>query len=523
MTADSADALTLRRCALLAALLVLIGTLRIVSNYTVLSHTVDEPVHLGAGIEWLDHGTVTGDASHPPLARGMSAVGPYLAGARWTHSGNTMQDGLDVLGRDAHYDRMLALARLGILPFFLLACLMVFLWGNHTGGPVAGLIATFLFTTIPPVLAHAGLVTTDMAATAFAAAGAYAALLWAERPDQKRTALLGLALGFGIIAKYSLVVFLPAIWFAMYVARWPGAHATVSHVRQRWLSALAVAAIACVVIWAAFRFTFGPLNFVHLSLPAPRFFDGLNMIRDHNDHGHSSYILGQRFHFGVWYFFPVTLAVKTPLAMFVLLAWSLWIAWRKRLKIAAPVAYAVVILAIAMSSRINIGVRHVLPLYAAFAVIAGVGAAALLRGSPRRWTTYAVFALFGWQVVSGTLAHADYISYTNEITRGHPENFVGESDLDWGQDMHRVGDFLRRAGATEVSFTPYNVTYLDAGHAFPKDTFSDWYHPAPGWNVVSLGGWKVFNHPGWIGDRQPQFRIGKTHWAWYFPPGSEAK
>ena len=73
------------------------------------------------------------------------------------------------------------------------------------------------------------------------------------------------------------------------------------------------------MIWAAFRFTFGPLDFAQLSLPAPRFFDGLNMIRDHNDNGHSSYILGERFHFGVWYFFPVTLAVKTPLAMLVLL------------------------------------------------------------------------------------------------------------------------------------------------------------------------------------------------------------
>ena len=68
---------------------------------------------------------------------------------------------------------MLALARLGILPFFLLACAMVFLWGNRIGGPLAALAATFCFTTIPPVLAHAGLVTTDMAATAFTAAGAY--------------------------------------------------------------------------------------------------------------------------------------------------------------------------------------------------------------------------------------------------------------------------------------------------------------------------------------------------------------
>ncbi len=177
-------------------MLVAIAALRIVSTYTVLAHTVDEPIHLGAGIEWLDHGTITGDASHPPLARVLSAVGPYLAGARWTHTGNSMRDGLDVLGRDARYDRMLALARLGILPFFLFAALMVFLWGNHIGGPVAGLIATFLFTTTPPVLAHAGMVTTDMAATALAAAGAYAGLLWAERPDAQAHGAARAGVGF---------------------------------------------------------------------------------------------------------------------------------------------------------------------------------------------------------------------------------------------------------------------------------------------------------------------------------------
>ena len=49
-----------------------------------------------------------------------------------------------------------------------------------------------------------------------------------------------------------------------------------------------------------------------------------------------------------------------------------------------------------------------------------------------------------------------------------PENFVAESDLDWGQDMHRVGDFLKKVGATEVRFTPYNVTYLQAGTRFPR-------------------------------------------------------
>ena len=514
----------MRRCALGSAILVLIAALRIVSTYTVLSHTIDEPIHLGAGMEWLDHGTITGDASHPPLARALSAIGPYLAGERWIPAGNSLLDGMAILGRDAHYDRILALARLGILPLFLLACAMVFLWGNRTGGPLAGLMATFLFTTIPPVLAHAGQVTTDMAATALTAAGAYAGLVWAERPDRRRTVALGVAVGLGMLAKYSLLVFLPGVWVAMYLCHWRGVRAVAGQVREHWRPAVVAAAIACLVIWAGFRFSFGPPTFAHVSLPAPRFFDGLNDIRLHNTAGHASYILGERHHFGVWYFFPVTLGVKTPLAMLLLVGWSLWAAWSKRLSVAAPLAYCVAILAIAMSSRINLGVRHVLPIYVGLSAIAGAGAASMLRHRPGRWAAMGaplLFGLFGWQVVSGALAHPDYLSYTNEITRGRPEDFVAESDLDWGQDMHRVGDFLRQMGATEVSFTPYNVAYLQTGHAFPKVTYSDWYHASPGWNVVSLGGWKVFNHPGWIDDRQPQFRIGRTHWAWYFAPGKE--
>src|ERR1035437_3337517 len=229
--AEPAEVFSLRRCALGSAILVLIAALRIVSTYTVLSHTIDEPIHLGAGMEWLDHGTITGDASHPPLARALSAIGAWLAGGGWRPTGNSTTEVLAVLGRDAHYDRMLALARLGILPLFLLACGMVFLWGNRTGGPLAGLSAAFLFTTIPPVLAHAGQVTTDMAATAFTAAGAYAGLLWAERPDRWRTFALGAAVGLWMLAKYSLLVFLPAIFVAMYLCDWRGMRAVPGQLR----------------------------------------------------------------------------------------------------------------------------------------------------------------------------------------------------------------------------------------------------------------------------------------------------
>jgi hypothetical protein len=494
---------------ILAVLLVLIGSARIVSTYTALSHTMDEPEHLGCGIEWLGRGTYTWDPSHPPLARVLAAVGPWLDGARWTPAPGSHAEGVLLLGRDAHYDHVLALARLGILPLFWLASLGVFLWARRAGGETAAAIAVFLFTTIPPVLAHSGLVTTDMAATAGGVAAFYASLWWAERPHRMRTAVFGAALGLAAIAKFSLLVYLPAGWLLLLLWRRPSLDA----IRARMGALCGAGLVGALVLWAAYRFSFA-------TYPAPEFFTGLYWLWHHNAAGHDSYVLGARHHTGVWYFFPVVLGVKTPLAMLVLLGWSLVRAWRRRLPIGPAVAYAAGILLVAMMGRINIGVRHVLPIYAGLAVICAVAGADLMRDSSERTgmlRTVGLFALFAAQAISGAGSHPDYLAYTNEIAGDRPEDFVAESDLDWGQDMKLVAAFLERHGATRVAFSPYCSTYLDAGDAFPQTTPTDWYHPSPGWNVVSIGGWKVYNHPGWVTKYKPMARIGRTHWAWYFP------
>jgi len=496
--------------AILAAVLVLIASLRIVSTYGALSHTMDEPEHIGDGIQWLSGHGYDWDVSHPPLERMFSAVSLYLDGVRYVPADGGYAEGLKLLGRDAQYDRVLAQARLGVLPLFWIASLAVFFWARRAGGEVAALVAVFLFTTLPPVLAHAGLVTTDLAATAMAAVAFAATEWWAEQPSRGRTFVFGLTLGLAALAKFSLLVYLPAGWLLLLVWRRP----SWSAVRSRLAPLAGAAAVGALLIWAGYRFSLdGPL-------PAPEFFAGVRSIWQHNVAGHSSYILGQRHHNGVWYYFPVTLAVKTPLAFLILLVWSLGKSWRARLPVAAAVAFAAGILLVAMSSRINIGVRHVLPIYAALAVICAVGAAELLRpdaGRAALLRAIGVLVLCSAQAFSGAFQHPDYIAYTNEIAWSHPENFVAESDLDWGQDMKRVAAFLASVGAKQVAFTPYCGTYLIAGEAFPKTTPTDWYHPLPGWNVVSLSGLKVYNHPGWANDRKPQVVIGRTHWAWYFP------
>jgi hypothetical protein len=503
--------LHLSRPALAALLLVLAATARIVASYGSLSHTVDEPIHFGAGMEWLWNGTYQWDTSHPPLARITPAILASLAGARLLPADGAIRESVLVWGRGDHYDRLLAISRAGILPLFWLACAVVFLWTRRIAGGAAAVLSVLIFTTIPPVLAHAGLITTDMAATAFTPACALMSLLWAERPTRGRTALLGLMLGLGVLGKFSVPVFLPAIWALWLLWRRPA----LAEIRQRVVPALAALLLGCLVIWAGYRFSMNGL------VPAPDFWQGLNEQLQHNTNGHRSFIMGRQHQLGVWYFFPVTLLVKTPLGLLLLLCLAVW----KRphsapgaapsQRLAAPCLYAAAILMVAMCSNINIGVRHVLPLYAGLSVFAGILFLEL-------WQTRARLipaALIAWQLVSGVLAQPDLISYTNEITRNRPEEWVADSDLDWGQDMHRVADFLNRHGARQVSFQPYSFYYLEGGHPFPAHTPGSWYRPEPGWNAVSLSNLKVFRHPGWI-KGPPQYRIGRTHWAWYFPPDS---
>ena len=118
-----------------------IGCARIVSTYHVFNQTTDEPAHLATGMEWLERGTYTLEPLHPPLARVAVAIGPYLSGLRLTGHDNLWMEGNQLLLAQGRYLHNLSLARLGVLPFFLLATFLVWYWtrwrygdGSRTGG-----------------------------------------------------------------------------------------------------------------------------------------------------------------------------------------------------------------------------------------------------------------------------------------------------------------------------------------------------------------------------------------------------
>jgi len=521
-----------RRSGLFAILLVLIASARIASTYTVFNHTADEPAHIASGMQWLDQHTYLYEPQHPPLARVAAALGPYLLGIRSQGTSGTglaqeSLEGAKILYRDHHYDLTLALARLGILPFFWVACAVVYLWGKRSYSPAVAVIALFLFSFLPPILAHASLATTDMALTAFLGAAFLTAMQWAETPTWKNGVLFGASTGLAAISKFSSLVYFPsavALALAGYLFfYWPSPTRLMESIKERLPSFALAVATGALILAAIYRFSMAS------------FFAGIQAVQAHNAEGHPTFLLGQRSTSGFWYFYPVVLAMKTPLALVLLLIAALWWTMRERSRLQRdwPVlAFLAGILLVALFSRINIGVRHILPVYFGFTLLAAAAVVEWLeQAGTRTWIRAAISVLAIWFAASSLLSHPDYLAYTNELAGSAPEKILADSDLDWGQDMKRLSTRLHEAGATQVAFSPTIIADFEGEMGFLRMTQSSPVAPSPGWNAVSLSLWKVRRmglletHPEvtlWPDRVPPGERVGKGVMLWYFPPPTGA-
>ncbi len=234
----------------------------------------DEPFHIANGMEWLQQGTFTNQYRHPPLAGIVSALGPFIHGLRasprrWkpAEQGESVifEEGNEILYAKNDYWRSLALARIGTLPFFVLACVVTFLWSRRWFcrgfSDAAGFWAVLLLVCTSPILGHAGLATNDVACAAGAAFALYRFVRWLEQPDAARWLWWGFATAFAIMCKYSNIPFLGACYVVGFAVAPRGAF------RRRAAQAGLAACVVLVLMWATYRFTVIPLGTVYGAHP----------------------------------------------------------------------------------------------------------------------------------------------------------------------------------------------------------------------------------------------------------------
>ena len=493
-----------------ALILVLIATARIVGTYRELSETVDEVDHVGAGMEWFARGQYTFEPSHPPIARIAAAAGPYLLGIRSQNQSNQWFEGRHVLYADGAYLRNLTAARLGMLPFFFLAAVFIWKIGRTVYDERVALAAVACFTLLPPVLAHFGLATTDGPMFALFAAAVYAIIRWLRGPNAKTGALLGLALSLAIVSKFSALPYLGLVAVLLLAARfwsnrdWPW--------RQSIVSLVVAAVVAFFAAWAVYRFSIGTVR--GIPMPLSEIPKGLRDLARHNQYGHPAYFLGDVRSKGVWFFFPVMLGLKTPLAALLLAGAGFGaIVARARRNRAweplVPIAIVVGVLAIAMVASLNIGVRHVLPAYVAISLAAGIGWLCAWDLSGQSVTRAALIAVTAVLSLGTVTIHPDYLAYFNQIAGRDPSRLVADSDLDWGQDLFRLAREAKRQQVDTLKFAYIGTADLSPIVGVPVKYWNGEGRPN-GWVAVA----ETWYRRGQITFRQGAYQLRPDAMFW---------
>ena len=564
------------------ALLLGIALLRITSTYHVFNHTIDEGSHVACGVQWLEKGVYQYDLIDTPLPRVSIAILPYLSGVRGFGKSNYWEEGALELASGGHYWRTLTLARISILPFFIFATVVLFLWSRRIYGYPAALLAAGFFTMMPVVLAHSALATTDIIFTSFFLAAVYAFTVWLDAPSLRTAIVLGIAVGLGAASKLSMLVYFPLTVALTLLLYFGSKHKASLPEKQeherRWgprnlkgaLSAAAVVLVcAFLVVWATYRFSHAPLSElssgpdkvasklfgsssaaakgVHLlttklQVPAPEYYSGIRFLRDQNELGRRSYLFGRVKTGGWWYFYIVSLALKTPIAILVLamvgavLLVLQWLRARTDWQRLVPIVGVLAIILATFASRINIGVRHVMPVFGFFSMLAAWGAVSLWNSGSQAaresrngsrmpwWTGRATsIVLVVWFVVSSARAHPDYLSYFNELGGRNPANLLLASDLDWGQDLTRLATYLHEQQASQVSVL-YMVAFEPNSLNLPNGVQLHCGEAATGWVAIEERYARVYPEcVQWLASQPIHAYVGKTMRVYYLPPTATAQ
>jgi 4-amino-4-deoxy-L-arabinose transferase-like glycosyltransferase len=482
--------------------------------------TIDEVSHLPAGISYWQQGTFAVYHNNPPLIKLLAAL-PVLishpvvdydrtwAAARaggWVP--NQSSFGADFQHANAaRYFLLFNRARLIVVGLSLVGLLIVFLWARDLWGDRGGLLAAALWALDPNILAHAGLVTTDMGAAVAVVGAVFAFRRWLRSPSRTSALLAGVVLGAAQLVKFSCLLLYP-LFALLTLLSWrfgarpeapPRARPAVTMLGGGLL--IVAASVVTINIGYGFEGTLRPLGsypflspaltvprhggtpaahptaFMRMlyeqrqnrfeggwlgSLPVPlpwHYLLGFDEIRFESNpgipgSGFPVYLRGRIQNSGWWYYYLYALAVKMPIGTWLLLLGSILAAACAPSARGGRMDEALLLLpglgflaTMSLLTGIDLGVRYVLPVLPFIFIYAGrLGRLFEPPGRRRPLLAAAIALALGWVAVSSTRVWPGYIAYFNEAAGGPEGGYrhLIDSNLDWGQDLLEARRWLDR-------------------------------------------------------------------------------
>ncbi len=549
------------------------------------SLTMDELAHLPAGYSYLTQKDMRLNPEHPPLIKDFAAFPLlFIKDIKFPSEIKAWKNDVNGQWEFGNYflfktgnpaDKMIFWARVPMLLVLILLGFFLFKWTKELFGNKAAVLSLTLFSFSPTLLAHGRLVTTDVGAAIGVFIATYYFLNALKEPTQKRIIISGLALGFALLLKFTTVILIPFFVLLALLHYWSVRNL---YFRKIILHLFYVFIIAAVLIWPVYFYhTFNypsekqagdikyllsshPFQFLGPALakmayepvlkPYAQYLLGLSLNFQRGVSGNTGYFLGEVSSEGWKQYFPVVYSIKEPLAFHILtliaLLYGAWLIKRPfwqdtiaRLKNLAKnhfpelamFLFILIYWTFSVISSLNIGVRHLLPVFPFTIMLISAGIISWLGSNRSKLKYSALLLLIFWQIISVSSVYPHYLSYFNEIAGGADNGyqFVVDSNYDWGQDLKRLAKFVEENKISKIKVDYFGggdvKYYLDARW----DKFDPKSGPQKGWLAISatlLQGGRGspvpgFNEPtgyyNWLNNYEPIARAGKSIFIYYIP------
>jgi 4-amino-4-deoxy-L-arabinose transferase-like glycosyltransferase len=423
-------------------------------------------------------------------------------------------------------DEIIQLARLPMIIVLMVLGVYIFIWTKKEYGPRAALIALTLFAFSPNFIAHGRYVTTDIAATLGIVMGLFHFSAFLKKPTMKNAIISGAALGVAMLLKFSVFILYPFIAGALIILVVCNKKSLFHFIftsQKFWkrvgnaaLALVTITGISLFVVWALYIVaSIGTpqavgektiievmktqimgeglvtqivmaaqgmllwMNEIPIFRPLAHFFLGIFMVIFRVSGGNNSFLIGEVTRQSWWYFYPIAFLIKTPIPTLFLFGSSIGLAafklphfLKKRslhdfiMRHSGMIllgAFAVFFFLISVFGNLNIGIRHIFPVYPAVYMFIGVMMAHALTHATQKNKARLqkiLIVVFIYLVIEAVRIYPYYLAYFNNFI-GSPNNaykYLIDSNLDWGQDLKRLDVYMEKHNIEKI-----HINYFGGG------------------------------------------------------------
>ena len=502
---------------------------------------------VGPAVAWfVDPQTDWSDYSSDPTKRSEWATGVAFVRANNTETVRSV----------------LFIGRAVCIPLILLGGFFGYRFSRELFGGAAGLVFLTFWTFSPLILGWGATICPDVVAASFGIVAIYAFRHWIKTPTWKQTILAGLSLGLLPLTKLTWIVALgiwPMIWLAVgiptFISNRKEGFKQCSQVLLIFVTAFFVLNI-CYFFDGSFKrlgnYTFHSTSLTNsesvnrfsdswlgaVPVPLPEHFVlGFDTQRLDFEKGMSSYLFGQHADHGWWYYYFAALAVKEPLGTLALIAFALILfcfagfrtSWQDELVLLIPLVGLFVV--VSAQTGFSLNSRYIIPalpiLYVWASRVGRIFATDNTEGTDKRMGIFkrtSVRSVLSVALISNIASslwvYPHSMSYLNETVRHQiPPPLLG-SNVDWGQDLYELRDWLdEHPDAKPLRVAMSNIFPLETLGIKSAGLPPKW---RPGQEAV--GTWReqirIGPRPGWfLLGANDLFNAGREYeWLWNIAP-----